>query len=334
LLAIQTQVENIQPESRPSSGSGGKGSESTSSEKKDRPNSGPNPSPQVPAALPWADGTIPLAMPMVHSPIPTSEKAAGPGIQDIKSLTPFPTPSSPAKSPPDLTQNDPPPEGISITPAMTAETSASAPSSKEFAVAGKNQPVLAVHEGPQKTAITPMQPASPSPSAATLPPSLLLAAAPPPSIASQPQQGIAIDAPVGQRDWGNQLSQKVTWLSTQQGHTAELQLNPPDLGPLHVTLKVSQGEATALFVSPHAQVRDAVQQALPQLREMMANSGIALGNATVSDQPPRNPQDSPAFWPYPGGKAGNGDTEGARNMAPEPAGTSGQRRSGLVDTFA
>ncbi|MGT2489684.1 flagellar hook-length control protein FliK [Cupriavidus basilensis] len=48
-------------------------------------------------------------------------------------------------------------------------------------------------------------------------------------------------------------------LSTQGNHTAELQLNPPDLGPLKVVLNVVNDQAQAQFVSPHAAVRAAVE---------------------------------------------------------------------------
>jgi flagellar hook-length control protein FliK len=39
---------------------------------------------------------------------------------------------------------------------------------------------------------------------------------------------------------------------------------------------------SATFVSQHADVRQALEAALPRLREMMAENGISLGSATVS----------------------------------------------------
>ena len=38
----------------------------------------------------------------------------------------------------------------------------------------------------------------------------------------------------------------------------------------------------AMFVSAHSSVRAAVEAALPQLRTMLAESGISLGNTSVS----------------------------------------------------
>ena len=64
--------------------------------------------------------------------------------------------------------------------------------------------------------------------------------------------------------------------------TASLTLNPPDLGPLQVVLSVSNGQADVTFSSNQLEVRQALENALPRLQEMMSESGIALGNATVN----------------------------------------------------
>jgi flagellar hook-length control protein FliK len=98
-----------------------------------------------------------------------------------------------------------------------------------------------------------------------------------------------ISTSVTQERWGDEFSQKVTWIaSSKQDQSAELHLNPPQLGPLDVVIKVSGDQATALFTSPHAAVREAIEQALPKLRDMLSDNGITLGNATVSDQSPRD----------------------------------------------
>ncbi|ARP90916.1 hypothetical protein CAL14_11960 [Bordetella genomosp. 9] len=93
--------------------------------------------------------------------------------------------------------------------------------------------------------------------------------------------------PVGQPQWGEELGSQVLVLTRRAGedaHTAELRLDPPDLGPLRVTIKVSDGVAQASFVSAHASVRQAVESALPQLQQTLAQAGISLGQTNVSDQ--------------------------------------------------
>ncbi|MDO8925435.1 MAG: flagellar hook-length control protein FliK [Sideroxyarcus sp.] len=144
---------------------------------------------------------------------------------------------------------------------------------------------------------------------------------------------LTVSTPVNQARWGDEFSQKITWLaSSKMDQSAELHLNPPQLGPLDVVLKVSGDQATALFTSPHAAVREAIEQALPRLRDMLADNGITLGNATVSDQAPREQNKSDAQR-----TAGNTDNElrdtaaGGNNAARvSPI----SRHNGIVDTFA
>ena len=149
----------------------------------------------------------------------------------------------------------------------------------------------------------------------------------------QPVQ-ITVNAPVTQDKWSDEFSQKITWLaSSNKDQTAELHLNPPQLGPLDVVIKVSGDQATALFTSPHAAVRDAVEQAMPKLRDMLADNGIMLGNATVSDQTPRDQ-----------GQSGSQHSPASsiNDIRSIPAGTGNStarvspisRHNGIVDTFA
>ncbi|MBN4674029.1 flagellar hook-length control protein FliK [Pandoraea nosoerga] len=155
---------------------------------------------------------------------------------------------------------------------------------------------------------------------------------------------LALSARVGTQDWNNQLSQQVVWLSSAHTQTAQLSLNPPDLGPLHVVLNVANDSAQAMFVSQHAAVRDAVQAALPQLRENLANNGIALGNASVSAD--SSQQQTFAQQGAGGNGGGNGNGNGSArgttadfdsgNDTPLATAVSVPVRAGngLVDTFA
>jgi flagellar hook-length control protein FliK len=91
----------------------------------------------------------------------------------------------------------------------------------------------------------------------------------------------AIAPNVGDNQWAQALGQQMVRLSTQGSQTAELDLNPPNLGPLKVVLNVVNDQAQAQFVSPHQAVRAAVEAALPHLRTSMADAGIQLGQTSV-----------------------------------------------------
>lgn len=139
--------------------------------------------------------------------------------------------------------------------------------------------------------------------------------------------------------WGQAFSQQVVWLSSAHQQSAALQLNPPDLGPLHVVLNVADNQAQALFVSAHAAVRDAVQAALPQLRASLADNGIALGNTMVSAD---SSQQQQAFQQFNAQARQNGSRQsgpaslgGVGSVTGTAAATAAARIArGLVDTFA
>lgn len=151
-------------------------------------------------------------------------------------------------------------------------------------------------------------------------------------IATQATQ-LVIDTPVTQKQWGNEFSQKITWMATQQDQHAELHLNPAQLGPVDVVIKVSGDQATAQFTSAHAAVREVIEQSIPKLREMLADNGIMLGNTTVSDQAPREQRGEfgNQRQTAPSGRV----LESApSNMSDTRVVTPLSRHNGMVDTFA
>ncbi|MFC0253126.1 flagellar hook-length control protein FliK [Massilia consociata] len=150
--------------------------------------------------------------------------------------------------------------------------------------------------------------------------------------------GDRIPARVGTQAWDNQVSQRIVYMVGKE-QAATLTLNPPDLGPVQVVLNVSNDQASVAFSSSQLEVRQALENALPRLREMMSESGIALGNATVDAGVPdgRQAQDGERRGNGGGnGDAGNGGTlADAGDTAARPATrTVALGDSGMVDTFA
>jgi len=143
---------------------------------------------------------------------------------------------------------------------------------------------------------------------------------------------VSINTAVTQPAWGDEFSQKITWMATQRNQSAELHLNPPQLGPLDVVLKMNGDQATAMFSSPHAAVREAIEQAIPKLREMMAESGIMLGNAMVSDHGTKNNQDNSPRKAQDRAMISADATQvsGIQEVRVSPI----RQHNGMVDTFA
>jgi flagellar hook-length control protein FliK len=145
---------------------------------------------------------------------------------------------------------------------------------------------------------------------------------------------------VGSGEWGKALGQQMIHMGKGGEQVAELQLNPPGLGPLKVTLSMNDHQVQAMFVSAHSSVRAAVEAALPQLRTTLADSGISLGNTSVNSES----QQQAAFAQGQNGQNGQSGQRGYRaertpdNLAPvvRPA-TEASRPAGRgisVDTYA
>lgn len=104
----------------------------------------------------------------------------------------------------------------------------------------------------------------------------------------------SLPAPVTSPAWPQQLGQQLVRLSQQGGEQrVELKLHPAELGPLSVSLKMGDHGAQAQFISAHAQVRQVLEQAIPQLREALAEQGISLGETSVGEQRNGNSDSAP-----------------------------------------
>jgi flagellar hook-length control protein FliK len=147
---------------------------------------------------------------------------------------------------------------------------------------------------------------------------------------------VAIDAPPGSPQFGPQLGERLLWLVRDGIHEARLQLNPRELGPVEVRLSVGDGAAQLSFSAQHAGTAAAVQQSLPQLRDLLAQQGLQLGQASVFHQAgaggegaagQRQAQHSGAPW-APAGDGGLAFDDGLATPAARVIGR------GLVDAYA
>lgn len=147
-----------------------------------------------------------------------------------------------------------------------------------------------------------------------------------------------IPAPLGHPGWNQAMAQ-------QLGHAlknnatgiqhAELRLDPPDLGPLRVTLQIQDNVAHAWFVSPHASVRQAVESALPHLAQQLADAGLSLGGTHVGSEQADGYQQTAQFFAQQASKGAasraQNDTE-LLDVVLSPSASSGSNP--LVDTYA
>lgn len=96
------------------------------------------------------------------------------------------------------------------------------------------------------------------------------------------QTGVPVT--VGSPQWSQAVGDKVLWLAAQNVSSAEIRLDPPELGALQVKVSVNQDQTSISFSSPHPAVREVLDQQLQRLREMFSDSGLNLVNVDVSDK--------------------------------------------------
>lgn len=163
------------------------------------------------------------------------------------------------------------------------------------------------HAQPASTAESP----APSASARTTPPAVEASARPsadlpqltsqellsPASIAvtASGQSGIAhtgntvmpiilVPTHVENPGWTKDFGQHVIRLAVEGQPAAEIHLNPPDLGPIRVSIEMKGQDATLQFVAAHPQTREALEGSMPRLREIFAGSNITLASADVASK--------------------------------------------------
>ncbi|MCB1667001.1 MAG: flagellar hook-length control protein FliK [Porticoccaceae bacterium] len=93
----------------------------------------------------------------------------------------------------------------------------------------------------------------------------------------------ALPTPVAHHSWGNEFSGQVTFFVRQGVQEASLQLTPPDLGRLDIKITTDGDQTKMLFTVQNATAREAIEQAMPRLREMLDQAGLQLAHSEVAD---------------------------------------------------
>jgi len=143
---------------------------------------------------------------------------------------------------------------------------------------------------------------------------------------NMPAAHYVLETPFQQTGWGDALNKRISMMVSGEVQRAELHLNPKELGPIEVKIKLSHDQASISFSAQHGVVREAIESALPRLREMLAESGLTLVGADVSQQQQRF-QEASDDHNYVAEQAANDDGEDNNT-------TIIRGMDGLVDYFA
>ncbi len=147
---------------------------------------------------------------------------------------------------------------------------------------------------------------------------------------------LQVPTPAGQRVWAEDVGNRMIWMVGRGESRAELVLTPPSLGKLGVSIQVNGDQTSAHFVAATSAAREALEQAMPRLREVLQQAGINLGQTNVSTSGEQQARDQANEGR---GRSGGGRldrmSEGMDLVATSPLPSRWSASgSGMIDTFA
>ncbi len=88
----------------------------------------------------------------------------------------------------------------------------------------------------------------------------------------------------GDKNWSNELSDKLQVLASHDIKSARLVLHPKELGTIEAHIKMVNDKAEITLASQHASVRDAMEHAVPRLKDMFDQSQMNLSRVSIGEQ--------------------------------------------------
>lgn len=144
-----------------------------------------------------------------------------------------------------------------------------------------------------------------------------------------------IKAPINSPEWKSNLGDRVAWMAQNKIPAAEIKINPAHLGPIEIKVSLNNEQATVSMIASHGATREALEAAIPRLREIFSDSGLQLADADVSSQHPDSGQDEHQKNEFADAMNGSPQNEQANAAIDEPRITSISRIQNTgVDIFA
>ncbi|MCB1964050.1 MAG: flagellar hook-length control protein FliK [Rhodocyclaceae bacterium] len=152
------------------------------------------------------------------------------------------------------------------------------------------------------------------------------------AVAPQGALPMHVGTPATSAAWADAVGNRVLWLVGRDESRAELILTPPNLGKLEISLTVSGDTTTAQFMAATPAAREALENAMPRLREMLEQAGVTLTDANVNT----TAQDQSGAQRDGTGHNAHASRHAATATMPLPGQSGGwvQGGRGMIDTFA
>jgi flagellar hook-length control protein FliK len=95
---------------------------------------------------------------------------------------------------------------------------------------------------------------------------------------------LQVATPVTQAEFGAAVGDRLLWMVQHEVQHARLQLNPPGLGPLDITVSLHADQISIALNAHHALTREALVADAPRLRGLLADAGFGAVDVNVSSQ--------------------------------------------------
>ncbi|MGE0805339.1 MAG: flagellar hook-length control protein FliK, partial [Burkholderiaceae bacterium] len=92
-----------------------------------------------------------------------------------------------------------------------------------------------------------------------------------------------IATPLDHADFPGALSAELTRFALDGIERAEIVLQPRELGPIRIELSLNGESASIAFAAAQPDTRQAIEQSLPLLKDMLSQHGLTLADSSVSD---------------------------------------------------
>ena len=93
-----------------------------------------------------------------------------------------------------------------------------------------------------------------------------------------------MNVPVGDPEWGAKMNEKVVWLSGRGIQSAQIHLNPVELGPVDVKVSVQNDQTVITFNVQNAGVKELLESNVQRLRDMIDQNGNAEIEVNVEER--------------------------------------------------
>lgn len=103
-------------------------------------------------------------------------------------------------------------------------------------------------------------------------------------VESQLVQTNATPVPLNKEMAADQLAERVQMMMSKNLKNIDIRLDPPELGRMHIRMNMQGDGATVHFTVANQHAREALEQTMPRLREMLAQQGVQLGDTSVQQQ--------------------------------------------------